>query len=687
MSSSLQEPAINSLLQLMSLTSVSRPNEIINISSGTTSRLSSGISQISTSLRVPCTNIDSTHGCRRSARQSNIAIRNCIDESIIGTGDDDSPSTSNRNTTNSSETTNQHTPPNLSNPVTPDFFTTHEDRDVENEPELNTGIIDVDEEEIDIGWGGQNDIDNNNGIETDDGDVDLTIDPFATNNNVTIAELNAALGNLTLDQEINGHSNQLPDYINSDLPERSPEEMIGVNKNIKKYVTAIKNHQKRANISSSEHMNYIEILVEMNRANAPQSLFDTVSKLIQKNFYPNSNSAPPTRLTMLSWIEKQVHPEELRHLSLPRTTPINDCPSGRSVAITSFDSDYQLALLLSNEEIMDPKNLLFPNLDDPCELLPVDGPLEDVNSGYFHQKMTRARCIRQNDLLFPFVDFCDGTNVSRNSLEPYLRCPGILNRKTRNKPESWFALGFFEPMVNFSPLLPGQKYESTDKLNDYHHILKFLMKDSVRLEQSGFEFDLDLGRGKIHEVAFWPVTQVVLGDCKGADILCGRFGSHRGTKGVCRDCDCPSTEASSSTHQCNFLDKFTMKMKTNQELKDMSFWKLPRNAFNYVNSHIPDVWGIFGLTPPEILHLFYIGLCVYLCQGFIFQRSGAMRKYLDASAISLYTHNKRQSLRGMPSLAAYRNGFVMDVGMTTGKEKFSKVFLLYLFLMKADIVE
>ena len=41
----------------------------------------------------------------------------------------------------------------------------------------------------------------------------------------------------------------------------------------------------------------------------------------------------------------------------------------------------------------------------------------------------------------------------------------------------------------------------------------------------------------------------------------------------------------------------------------------------------------------------------------------------------------------MPSLAAYRNGFVTDVAMTTGKEKFSKIFLLYLFMMKADIVK
>ena len=210
------------------------------------------------------------------------------------------------------------------------------------------------------------------------------------------------------------------------------------------------------------------------------------------------------------------------------------------------------------------------------------------------------------------MDFCDGPNVSRNSLEPYLRCLGIFNRKTRNKPESWFALGFFEPLVNFSPLTPNQTYESTDKLNDYHHILKFLMKDCVALEKSGFVFDLDLGKGRVFDVVFWSVTQLVLGDCKCANVLAGRFGGHRGTKGICRDCDCPSLEASSSVWQCNFLDMFTMKSKTVEKLKQISFWKLPHNAFNYVNTHIPDVWGVFGITPPEILHLFYIGLCVSL---------------------------------------------------------------------------
>ena len=141
---------------------------------------------------------------------------------------------------------------------------------------------------------------------------------FAHNNNVTFDELKTALGNLTLDQEINGESKALPTYLNSDLPQRTKAELNSVSKNIKRYVTSIKEHRKNVNKTSSEHMNYIGILVETNRSNAPQSLFDSVARIIHKNFDPNSNFGAPTLEKMLSWIEEQVHPKDLRQLSIPK---------------------------------------------------------------------------------------------------------------------------------------------------------------------------------------------------------------------------------------------------------------------------------------------------------------------------------------------------------------------------------
>ena len=488
-------------------------------------------------------------------------------------------------------------------------------------------------------------------------------------------------------EEIYGMSEKLPPYANNSLPIRTPEEMAQVDTSIKGMIESIKEHRKCLSLSSSVHMKYLEILIEMNRSNAPQSLFDSVAQLIHHNFdSKGDNTTAPTRQKMITWIERQVHPQSLKHLSKPKSKFLH-LPSGRSVTITYFDYRYQLALLLSNEEIMDAANLLFPNLDDIFELPAEDCPLNDVNSGYFHQKMTRALCKFKGDLLFPFIDFCDGTNVSRNSIEPYLRSFGILKREIRNKPEAWFPLGFFEPIVNHSALAPGIKYDSAAKLSDYHCILSFLFEPVAELERTGFLHELDLGdRGK-QTVVFKPCTQLTLGDCKGGNIFCAKYGTFKGTKMLCRDCDVPSNRSARPNWKCTFINKFRMKYKSAAELKQMSFWKINQNAFDTINRQLPDVWGVYGITPPEILHLLYIGLAVYLVSGFIFQRSGVMKKYLDESSISLYIHNKRQSLRGMPNLVAYRNGFTSDVAMTTGKEKFAKVFLLFLFFMKKDICE
>ena len=567
------------------------------------------------------------------------------------------------------------------------FFNTH----VEEDNAGDGNRLDEEGDDLDYlsddGWvedNGNDPIEEVNEERVDDMNIDQEMDE---NEGPEDRELRAALGSLTMHEEIYGMSEKLPPYANNSLPIRTPEEMAQVDTSIKGMIESIKEHRKCLSLSSSVHMKYLEILIEMNRSNAPQSLFDSVAQLIHHNFdSKGDNTTAPTRQKMITWIERQVHPQSLKNLSKPKSKFLH-LPSGRSVTITYFDYRYQLALLLSNEEIMDAANLLFPNLDDIFELPAEDCPLNDVNSGYFHQKMTRALCKFKGDLLFPFIDFCDGTNVSRNSIEPYLRSFGILKREIRNKPEAWFPLGFFEPIVNYSALAPGIKYDSAAKLSDYHCILSFLFEPVAELERTGFLHELDLGdRGK-QTVVFKPCTQLTLGDCKGGNIFCAKYGTFKGTKMLCRDCDVPSNRSARPNWKCTFINKFRMKYKSAAELKQMSFWKINQNAFDTINRQLPDVWGVYGITPPEILHLLYIGLAVYLVSGFIFQRSGVMKKYLDESSISLYIHNKRQSLRGMPNLVAYRNGFTSDVAMTTGKEKFAKVFLLCLFFMKKDICE
>ena len=57
--------------------------------------------------------------------------------------------------------------------------------------------------------------------------------------------------------------------------------------------------------------------------------------------------------------------------------------------------------------------------------------------------------------------------------------------------------------------------------------MKFILKELVDLQgpQSGFEWKLCVG-GKSYDVVFKIAVQVIIGDCKGNDELCGTYGNH-----------------------------------------------------------------------------------------------------------------------------------------------------------------
>jgi len=96
------------------------------------------------------------------------------------------------------------------------FFTVHEERALNDNPELNingaNGYDLDDEDDVDIGWGGANNYDD------EDPDAFLYEDPFARNEN-NVPELEEALQDLTITDEVFGNSSALPEYNNDALAE------------------------------------------------------------------------------------------------------------------------------------------------------------------------------------------------------------------------------------------------------------------------------------------------------------------------------------------------------------------------------------------------------------------------------------------------------------------------------------
>ena len=77
-----------------------------------------------------------------------------------------------------------------------------------------------------------------------------------------------------------------------------------------------------------------------------------------------------------------------------------------------------------------------------------------------------------------------------------------------------------------------------DKMQDYHDMMSKIFEEMKLLyDNGGVQLTLDFGGDIKHNVIALPVTQFIMGDCKGNDLLCGRKGGHSlNMKGLCRDC-------------------------------------------------------------------------------------------------------------------------------------------------------
>eukprot|EP00957_Ditylum_brightwellii_P200660 15296888-Ditylum_brightwellii.AAC.1 len=154
-----------------------------------------------------------------------------------------------------------------------------------------------------------------------------------------------------------------------------------------------------------------------------------------------------------------------------------------------------------------------------------------------------------------------------------------------------------------------QKMTSREKLCCYHSQLKFILKDFIQLQQTGFILDAPVleGINPIQtQITFIPTLQAVIGDCKGADTLCGRYGSHSGLTHLDKNCNFLHREADSSSHDCNYRRREIFDQMNPAKKQDISFHHIPNNAFNNISMGTwNDRYGIYSYaTPLEHLNLF-----------------------------------------------------------------------------------
>ena len=384
--------------------------------------------------------------------------------------------------------------------------------------------------------------------------------------------------------------------------------------------------------------------------------------------------------------------------SLKPKQTIIQLPSKRYTSINTFQIEAIIYSLFSIPEFMNNNNSLLYNkfYRNPMlldELPDNERKFGDLHTGTAFRKAYQKLCSTPKDILIPIILFIDGTIVDaygRLSLEGVLMTLGCFNAISRNKPNRWRLLGYIpDPCKEDSG---NDSYCDTDKdrqakRNDYHFMLRHILKGINELEQSdGIIWNLPTKDGtNIETVCFRFYLQLVIGDALGNDKLCDRFCSYGfKTKYLCRDCNCPTDQLDNPDYNCKFTLRSDILRMNEKELKELCYYKVIHNAFDMF--HLGgDKTGIHGCTPSEILHQFLLGILKKLMTFVGTSLTNPVLKIIDTVIKYLSMNWNRQSSKDHPNIQMFKDG--LEKSHMTGKEIIDQLFIVYLSLVQSYVMK
>jgi hypothetical protein len=307
--------------------------------------------------------------------------------------------------------------------------------------------------------------------------------------------------------------------------------------------------------------------------------------------------------------------------------------TSEAVNIYKFDAKQQIQRLLLDETLM--SDALWKgaySVDSTNEEEIVYG---ELNTGSWWNETERrmsAKLQVENHYLCPLIFFIDGTHADekgRLEVEPVLLTLGNMRSSKRRTDKAQILLGFVPTYPRCSEeRARDRRFRNTKPkyLTYYHRCLEIILSDVKKLceEDNGVLMDV-VGLGKVHlhfEVAMF------LGDTKGQDMLCCMYASKSADLNrVCRQCDKATRDLDKisiptrSFSQDEIHDIVSNAITVLRErrpgtvksardkLKEISQYEV-HTSLNF--SFGGDPQGIYGCTPFETLHVYYLGLLKYL---------------------------------------------------------------------------
>ena len=290
-------------------------------------------------------------------------------------------------------------------------------------------------------------------------------------------------------------------------------------------------------------------------------------------------------------------------------------------------------------------------------------------------------------------------------LTPIKIALGIFTRQARKQAQFWGTLGYIpsitkdksrgrralvdsghaDTTMEYHQLIRdegmiGANMQNAHPAQDLHTMIEHVLQGFVKLQKTGFKWDL-FYNGKLHKgVEFKPFVMFMRADMEEADKLCGAYTCRALTVSqLCQKCEIPALET--NDHLASYPAKTVKKIdrlcrkKDLLGLKELSQQPID-NAFYQLQFGTHNGQGIHGACPLDMLHAILLGLFKYVREVFFTQVGETSDTALrfDAICMAFGELLSRQSDRDMPN-TRFPNG--IRRGKMNGKRFTGVLVCLY----------
>lgn len=339
------------------------------------------------------------------------------------------------------------------------------------------------------------------------------------------------------------------------------------------------------------------------------------------------------------------------------------------------------------------------------------GSVDDVHDGSWYQSTVQSLYDsfgNGNWIVVPVIMYLDKTGTDRMmryGMEPVMFTTTLLNRSTRNNPQSWKVLGFIPDLDALKSSASKAKIRSKisgkgQQARNYHSCLSVILRDFQRLQ--GLETPV-LGHVRCGDLVqrarlFFPLCFVV-GDGKSGDMLCGRKQSYSKNR-ISRSCNVSFQYSDNENHYCQPIDYSAVHPKCVRYLKLIG--KIPWDITGEDNGKVPnsekekkrearlikreldsisqnpidnafsDVWfgsntyGITAATPTDCMHAFLHGIVEYCAKIYFAGLTDGEKGEIDQLVIQIVA-NRRSSERNKFPRTSFVKG-ITNLTLVTADE-------------------